>query len=85
MSSLQLIIYLARSPLLAPLSKVDAFDTFLVFVKCSERQLGIKPKHFHSDNGSEYINRRFTEYFEEHGVIHEMSIPYTSKLNGRAE
>ena len=42
-------------------------------------------KRLRSDNGTEYINEKFREYFNLNGLIHENSCPYTPEQNGRAE
>lgn len=36
-----------------------------------------------SDNGGEYVNIR--SYFQEHGILHETTCPYTPRQNGVAE
>lgn len=42
-------------------------------------------KVLRSDNGGEYVNEVFQGYFQEHGLIHETTCPYTPQQNGVAE
>jgi len=49
------------------------------------RQTGNKIKIFRSDNGREYINEQFTEYFNRTGIITERTAPYCAEQNGRIE
>ena len=42
-------------------------------------------KRLRSDNGTEYINEKFREYFNLNGLIHENSCPYTPEQNGCTE
>ena len=38
-----------------------------------------------SDRGGEYFPQEFTNYYEENGLIHQRSTPYTPQQNGLAE
>lgn len=38
-----------------------------------------------SDNGKEFINQEVTALFQEYGIVHQTSIPYTPEQNGRIE
>jgi len=38
-----------------------------------------------SDNGTEYVNQQFNNYFKNNGIIHEKSSPYTPEQNSRIE
>ena len=38
-----------------------------------------------SDNGGEYVNHQFHDYFNLHGILHETSCPQTPQQNGIAE
>ena len=38
-----------------------------------------------TDNGSEYVNNDLKQFFEEKGIIHERSVPYTPSQNGYIE
>ena len=72
------VIYFLRN-------KSDAFEAFTKFAALVERQKTTPIKRFRSDNGGEYINSHFNNYFMSHGIIHEKSIPYIHETNGVAE
>lgn len=38
-------------------------------------------KTFRSDNGKEYINKNFQEFFAKYGIRHETSAPYSPQQN----
>jgi len=42
-------------------------------------------KTLRSDNGGEYINKRFEAYLKAHGIHHQRTTPYTPQQNGVAE
>jgi hypothetical protein len=46
---------------------------------------GRKTKMVHSVNGGEYTAASLREYFENRGIIHQFSAPYTPEQNGKAE
>ncbi|KAL6320551.1 hypothetical protein AAG906_007630 [Vitis piasezkii] len=72
--------------------------TWLYLLKHKDEVLGVF-KSFHAmvqtqfslrfsssiDNGGEYVNHQFHEYFQQHGIIHETSCPQTPKQNGIVE
>ena len=58
------------------------------FIKCKnevENQLNKKIKRFGFDMGGEYESNPFNNFYEEHGIIHETTPPYSPKSNGVAE
>lgn len=55
------------------------------FVNLVERQSGKKVKRIRSDNGSEYVCSKLQDFFDEKGIKHERSAPYTPQQNGLAE
>ena len=58
------------------------FLTFHAFVKTQfERNI----KTFQCDNGTEYINGTFDQFFNQHGMVFRLSCPHTSPQNGKAE
>lgn len=65
--------------------KSDTFSTFLQFQQMIERQTGNKIKIFKSDNGREFVNDQFTDYFNKMGIIAERTAPYCAEQNGRIE
>lgn len=50
-----------------------------------ETQFGQKVKKLRSDNGGEFFNHACKELFQQNGVIHESSCPYTPQQNGVVE
>ena len=66
-------------------TKDEVFNYFQVFKEFLETQTGNKLKKFCSDNGGEYVNRPFQESCAQHGIIMEMTAPYSPSQNGIAE
>lgn len=65
--------------------KSEVFEKFLEFKAMVEKQTGKKIKKFRSDNGGEYVNKKFQDYFKKSGIIHEFTCPYTPEQNGVSE
>ena len=67
--------------------KSDAFDSFQKWIKLVKNQYGddCHIKIWHADGGGEYITKKFTEVFEDLGIIVFRSAPHTPQQNGRAE
>lgn len=65
--------------------KSEVFDHFVRFKNMAEKQTGRKLKIFRSDNGTEFCNHNFKNYFEEHGILHQKSTTNTPQQNGVAE
>lgn len=66
-------------------NKHEVFEKFREYKALVENQSGKKIKVFRSDNGTEYVNTQFKEYFRESGIQFETSAPYTPEQNGVAE
>ena len=47
--------------------------------------LGKRMKVLRTDNGGEYVSAEFEQYLKEHGIIHEVTTPYTPQQNGISE
>jgi len=65
--------------------KSETFDCFVAFKNMVENQTGLTIKRFRSDNGTEFVNKRFTGLFARRGIVHESSIDYTPQQNAVAE
>lgn len=65
--------------------KSDAFHHFKLFINLAETHTGHRLKSVVSDNGGEFCNHLFDNYFREHGVQHLTSAPYTPQQNPFAE
>lgn len=65
--------------------KSDAFAAFISWHVLVERETGRKLKMMRTDNGGEYINNEWHEYFRKHGIKHQTTNPHTPQQNGVAE
>ena len=54
-------------------------------VKYLSRQSGCKLKAVRTDNGGEYVNHELAQFFQDHGIQHQTTIPYNPEQNGKAE
>jgi hypothetical protein len=61
---------------------IFCFDTYR---KRSENSTGKKLLRVRTDNGTEFKNSVWEEYFAANGIIHEYTAPYTSASNGVVE
>ena len=61
------------------------FDCFYEFLCLIETQFNVKLKIFRSDNGTEFINRKFSNLFREKGIIHQTTCINTPEQNGVSE
>lgn len=76
----------SRKCFLYPLkSKSEAFEKFKIFTLMIENQTTRKIKAVRSDNGGEYVNKKFRQFCDERGIIQQTTIPYTPQQNGVAE
>lgn len=66
-------------------SKSEVFDKFMEFKNRVENEKEMKIKVLRSDNGTEYDNNTFANFFRKHGIKYERSCPYTPQQNGLAE
>ncbi|GKB06083.1 retrotransposon protein, putative, ty1-copia subclass [Tanacetum coccineum] len=65
--------------------KHEVFETFKVFQKEVENQLGKTIKSLRSDRGGEYISQEFLDHLRDHGIIAHRTPPYTPQHNGVSE
>ena len=66
-------------------NKSDVFETFKKWKAMVEKETGLKVKCLRSDNGGEYIDGGFSEYYAAQGIRMEKTIPGTPQQNGVAE
>jgi transposase InsO family protein len=71
-------VYLMRN-------KSEVFTRFKHFLPWIQTQSGGHVKRLRTDNGGEYISREFINYLADHGIEHELTMPYTPQQNGVAE
>nr|GEU63939.1 putative S-locus glycoprotein domain-containing protein [Tanacetum cinerariifolium] len=65
--------------------KHEVFETFKVFQKEVENQLGKTIKLIRSDHGSEYMSQEFLDHLKDHRIIAHRTPPYTPQHNGVSE
>ncbi|GJS64190.1 retrotransposon protein, putative, ty1-copia subclass [Tanacetum coccineum] len=61
------------------------FETFKVFQKEVENQLGKTIKSLRSDRRGEYMSQGFLDHLKDHGIIAHRTPPYTPQHNGVSE
>ncbi|CAK1547641.1 unnamed protein product [Leptosia nina] len=66
-------------------SKSECLDKFKEYKSYAENKLDTKIKTLRTDNGTEYLNKNFTNYLKLHGINHQTSTPYTPQQNGLSE
>nr|GEY25281.1 hypothetical protein [Tanacetum cinerariifolium] len=65
--------------------KHEVFETFRVFQKEVENQLGKTIKSLRSDRGSEYMSQESLDHLKEHGIIAHRTHRYTPQHNDVSE
>nr|GEX58959.1 hypothetical protein [Tanacetum cinerariifolium] len=65
--------------------KHEVFETFKIFQKEVENQLGKTIKSLRFDRGGEYMSQEFFDHLKEHGIISHHTPPYTLQHNGVSE
>ena len=65
-------------------SKSEALEKFVLYKNEVENQLNKKIKRLRSDRGGEY-EEPIGEFCVQHGIIHEVTAPYSPQSNGVAE
>ncbi|GJY66848.1 retrotransposon protein, putative, ty1-copia subclass [Tanacetum coccineum] len=63
----------------------EVFETFKIFQKEVENQLGKTIKSLRSDRGGEYMSQEFLDHLKDHGIIAHITPPYTPHHNGVSE
>ena len=68
-------------------SKDEAHSAFLTFKAKAENQTSLKHKIkiLSSDNGTEYVNKRFKITLNKAGIIYQTTALYTKEQNGNAK
>ncbi|CAI7874675.1 unnamed protein product [Closterium sp. NIES-53] len=65
--------------------KSDALEKFETWLAMVERQSELTVKMIRSDLGGEFLGGDFTAFLDKHGIVHDLTCPYTLQLNGMAE
>jgi hypothetical protein len=66
-------------------NKDEAFSMFKRYKYEVENKKEKKIKILRTDRGGEYFPHEFSTLYEEHGIVHQKSAPYTSQHNGLAK
>ncbi|GJS58260.1 putative RNA-directed DNA polymerase [Tanacetum coccineum] len=66
-------------------SKTEVFDNISEFYNLIKNQFNKSIKIFRSDNGTEFVNKKFETFVKSNGIIHQTSNSYTLQQNGVAE
>ncbi|GJT48931.1 putative RNA-directed DNA polymerase [Tanacetum coccineum] len=66
-------------------TKDEVFQMFVSFYKLVLTQFDKKVKIVRSDNGTEFINHKMSDFFNEMGILHQTTCAYTPQHNGIAE
>jgi transposase InsO family protein len=70
-------VYLLRA-------KGEVFDKFKKYKALVENQTSKKIKTLRSDNGGEFVSKKFDNFLHECGIQRQTSAPYTPQQNGVA-
>ncbi|KOM56062.1 hypothetical protein LR48_Vigan10g195400 [Vigna angularis] len=66
-------------------NKSEVFQIFVKFFHLVQNQFGRNIKRIRSDNGTEYVNHEFLNFFSHNGIVHELTCVNTPQQNGIAE
>ncbi len=66
-------------------AKSEVFAKFQDYRKAIKNQFGKPIRALRSDNGGEYISKRFKAYLAQKGIQHQLTAPHTLEHNGVAE
>ncbi|GJV78259.1 putative RNA-directed DNA polymerase [Tanacetum coccineum] len=65
--------------------KDEVFNEIVNFVKLIHNQFDTKIKIMRSDNGTEFVNKRLNDFYNDLGITQQTSYVYTPQQNGIAE
>ena len=63
----------------------ELYSIFKSFYTEIKTQFNASLRIFRSDNAHEYFHTSLSQFFDDHGIIHQSSCPYTPQQNGVAE
>nr|GEU82694.1 hypothetical protein [Tanacetum cinerariifolium] len=66
-------------------SKDEAPDFIIKFLKMIQVRLKVPVRRIQTDNGTEFVNQTFREYYEKVGISHETSVARFQQQNGVVE
>nr|GFC07450.1 putative ribonuclease H-like domain-containing protein [Tanacetum cinerariifolium] len=62
-------------------SKDETLDFIIKFLKMIQVRLNVPVRRIRTDNGTEFVNQRLHDYYEEVGISHETSVTRSSQQN----
>jgi transposase InsO family protein len=65
--------------------KDESFEKFKIFKDLTKTQTGKRLKVVRSDRGGDFMSRDFKEFYDEHGIKREYTIPRNPQQNGVVE
>ncbi|PKU88027.1 Retrovirus-related Pol polyprotein from transposon TNT 1-94 [Dendrobium catenatum] len=65
--------------------KSEVFNIFVNFKSYIENFTSSKIKCLRTDGGGEFVSTSLSQFLKQHGILHQISCPYTPKQNGVAE
>ena len=66
--------------------KKEVYDAFLEFKNHAENNpKGYRIRIFATNNGGEYVNKRFQSLFKKEGITHQITLAYTKEPNSLIE
>jgi hypothetical protein len=66
-------------------TKDEVLHYFKIYKAKVENQLEKKVKRLRSNHGGDYFSNEFSEFYVEHRIIHERTLPYSPQSNGIVE
>jgi transposase InsO family protein len=66
-------------------SKDEALHYFKIYKAEVENQLERKIRQLHNDHGGVYTSNDFSQFCAKHGIVHEVTPPYSLQSNGVAK
>ena len=60
----------------------ELYSIFKSFYMKIKTQFNASPRIFQSDNAREYLHTSLSQFFDDHGIIHQSSCPHTPQQNG---
>ncbi|GKA04713.1 retrovirus-related pol polyprotein from transposon TNT 1-94 [Tanacetum coccineum] len=66
-------------------SKDETLEVVIKFLKQIQVGLNKTIRYIHIDNGTEFVNKDLTAYYERVGIFHQKTVPRTTQQNGVVE
>eukprot|EP00833_Pecoramyces_ruminatium_P005940 jgi/Orpsp1_1/1179972/evm.model.c7180000071638.1 len=66
-------------------SKSDTFQSFFQWVSEINNIFNKPISYIRIDNGTEFSNKKFKDFYTNNGIVHQFTIPYNPQQNGRSE